>query len=64
MADLPTAKILAECSLIRELLVETREIIAKAKDILAEPAPTTFLGQLYPRGVRAGGSEAVELSLN
>jgi hypothetical protein len=39
------AGVLAASSQIRELLASTREIIAASKKILAEPAPSTFLGR-------------------
>ncbi len=39
------AAILARSSQIRELLTGTRELIAASKELLAEPAPSTFLGR-------------------
>ena len=37
--------IAVESSRISELIARTRQIIATAKDALAEPVPSTFLGR-------------------
>ncbi len=40
-----TDRILAERSLIRSLVLQTREIVASSKSLLSKPVANTFLGR-------------------